>query len=47
MRPHQSGTARVDGRRIGLTKTRLAEIAVAVLLTLAAILFVALAVWAV
>jgi hypothetical protein len=37
----------MDGRRIGLTKIRLAEIAVAVLLTLAAILFVALAIWAV
>jgi len=32
---------------MGLNKTRLAEIAVAVLLTLAAILFVALAIWAV
>jgi hypothetical protein len=37
----------MDGRRIGLTKIRLAEIAVAVLLTLAAILFVALAIWAI
>jgi hypothetical protein len=32
---------------VSLSKTRLAEIAVAVLLTLAAILFVALAIWAV
>jgi hypothetical protein len=32
---------------MGLNRTRLAEIAVAILLTLAAILFVALAIWAV
>lgn len=32
---------------MGLNRTRLAEIAVAILLTLAAILFVALAIWVV
>jgi hypothetical protein len=32
---------------MGLNRTRLAEIAVAILLTLAAILFVGLAIWAV
>jgi len=47
VRPHQSGSVRLDGRRMGLNRTRLAEIAVAILLTLAAILFVALAIWAV
>ena len=37
---------RAEGRRLGLTRLRLIEIAVALLLTLAAILFVILAVWA-
>jgi hypothetical protein len=36
----------VEGRRFGLTKLRIIEIAVALLLTLAAILFVGLTLWA-
>ena len=37
---------RAEVRRLGLTRLRLIEIAVAVLLTLAAVLFVGLAIWA-
>ena len=37
---------RAEARRLGLSRTRLIEIAVAVLLTLAAVLFVGLAIWA-
>ena len=37
---------RAEARRLGLTRLRLVEIAAAVLLTLAALLFVGLAVWA-
>jgi hypothetical protein len=37
---------RAEARRLGLTRPRLIEIAVAVLLTLAAVLFVGLAIWA-
>jgi hypothetical protein len=47
VRSHQGESLRTEARRVGLTRTRLVEIAVAVLLTLAALLFVALAVWAV
>jgi len=47
VRSHQGESLRAEARRVGLTRTRLIEIAVAVLLTLAALLFVALAVWAV
>ena len=45
MRPHQSVEIRAEARRLGLTKLRVIEIAVAVLLTLAALLFVGLTVW--
>jgi hypothetical protein len=38
---------RAEARRLGLTKLRLVEIALALLLTLAAVLFVALTVFAV
>jgi hypothetical protein len=37
---------RAEARRLGLSRLRLIEIAVAVLLTLAAVLFVGLAIWA-
>jgi hypothetical protein len=37
---------RTEARRRGLTRPRLIEIAVALLLTLAALLFVGLAIWA-
>jgi hypothetical protein len=37
---------RAEARRLGLTRLRLIEIAAAVLLTLAAMLFVGLAIWA-
>lgn len=37
---------RAEVRRLGLTRLRLIEIAVAVLLTVAAVLFVGLAIWA-
>ena len=37
---------RAEARRLALTRLRLIEIAVAVLLTLAAVLFVGLAIWA-
>jgi hypothetical protein len=43
LRPHQSVEIRAEARRLG--KLRLIEIAVAVLLTLAALLFVGLTVW--
>ena len=46
MRSHQSVGIRAETRRLGLTKLRVIEIAVAVLLTLAALLFVGLTVWA-
>ncbi len=37
---------RAEARRLGLTRLRLIEIAAAVVLTLAAVLFVGLALWA-
>ena len=37
---------RSEARRLGLTRARIIEIAVAVSLTLAALLFVGLAIWA-
>jgi hypothetical protein len=37
---------RAEARRLGLTRLRLIEIAAAVLLTFAALLFVGLAIWA-
>jgi hypothetical protein len=37
---------RAEARKLGLSRLRLIEIAVAVLLTLAAVLFVGLAIWA-
>ena len=37
---------RAEARRLGLSRLRLIEIAVAVLLTLTALLFVGLAIWA-
>jgi hypothetical protein len=46
LRQHQSVVIRAEARRLGLTKLRVIEIAVAVLLTLAALLFVGLTVWA-
>jgi len=46
LRSHQSVGIRAETRRLGLTKLRVIEIAVAVLLTLAALLFVGLTVWA-
>ncbi|MGC1181168.1 MAG: hypothetical protein ACLQF1_06160 [Methyloceanibacter sp.] len=45
MRPHLISGARVEGRRCALTKLRIVEIAVALLLTVAAILFVGLTLW--
>jgi len=45
LRPHQSVEIRAEVRRSGLTRLRVIEIAVAVLLTLAALLFVGLTVW--
>ena len=46
MRPHHSIGIRAEARRFGLTRARIIEIAVAVSLTLAALLFVGLAIWA-
>jgi hypothetical protein len=43
--PHASG-ARGEARKFGLTRLRMIEIALAVLLTLAALLAVALTIWA-
>lgn len=45
MRPQQSIGIRAETRRLGLTRLRLLEIAAAVLLTVAALMFVGLAVW--
>ena len=45
MRPHQSISTLAEARRLGLNRLRLVEIAVALLLTVAALLFVGLAVW--
>jgi hypothetical protein len=45
LRPHHSVGIRAEARRLGLTRLRLVEIGVAVLLTVAALLFVGLAVW--
>jgi hypothetical protein len=45
LRPYQNSGVRVAGRRFGLMKLRIIEIAVALLLTLAAILFVGLTLW--
>ena len=46
MRQYLGTGMRAEVRRLGLTRLRLIEIAVAVLLTLAAVLFVGLAIWA-
>lgn len=46
MRQHISMGIRAEARRLGLTRLRLIEIAAAVLLTFAALLFVGLAIWA-
>jgi len=46
LRQHFAMGLRAEVRRLGLTRLRLCEIAVAVLLTLAALLFVGLAIWA-
>ena len=46
MRPHHGIGIRAEARRLGLTRARIIEIAVAVSLTLAALLFVGLAIWA-
>jgi hypothetical protein len=45
LRPHQGIGIRAEARRLGLSRLRLVEIAVALLLTVAALLFVGLAVW--
>ena len=46
MRQYLGTGMRAEVRRLGLSRLRLIEIAVAVLLTLAAVLFVGLAIWA-
>jgi hypothetical protein len=46
LRPHHGIGIRAEARRLGLTRARIVEIAVAVSLTLAALLFVGLAIWA-
>jgi hypothetical protein len=46
LRQHFGTGLRTEARRLGLTRLRLCEIAVAVVLTLAALLFVGLAIWA-
>ncbi|WP_431554751.1 hypothetical protein [Methyloceanibacter sp.] len=46
MRSHHGIGIRAEVRRLGLTRARIIEIAVAVSLTLAALLFVGLAIWA-
>jgi hypothetical protein len=46
LRSHHGIGIRGEARRLGLTRARLIEIAVAVSLTLAALLFVGLAIWA-
>jgi hypothetical protein len=46
LRQHHFSGVRADVRRLGLTKLRIIEIAVALLLTLAAIVFVGLTLWA-
>jgi hypothetical protein len=43
----QASGARLEARKFGLTRIRIVEIALALLLTIAALLFVALTVWAV
>jgi hypothetical protein len=43
---HHGNLIKAEGRRLGLSRLRMIEIAVALLLTLAAILFVILTVWA-
>jgi len=45
LRPEQSIGIRAEARRLGLTRLRLVEIAAAVLLTVAALMFVGIAVW--
>jgi hypothetical protein len=42
---HASGVS-IEGRRLGLSRVRIIEIAFALLLSLAALLFVALTLWA-
>ena len=46
MRPHHGIGVRSEARRLALSRARIIEIAVAVSLTLAALLFVGLAIWA-
>jgi len=46
LRSHHSIGIRAEARRLGLTRLRLIEIAAALLLTLGALLFVGLAIWA-
>jgi hypothetical protein len=46
LRQHFGTGLRAEARRLGLTRNRLIEIGVAVALTLAAVLFVGLAIWA-
>ncbi|HEU0016746.1 MAG TPA: hypothetical protein VFQ31_00075 [Methyloceanibacter sp.] len=46
MRQYFGTGLRAEARRRGLTRLRLVEIAIALLLTLAALLFVGLAIWA-
>jgi hypothetical protein len=45
LRPHQGIGLLAEARRLGLNRLRIVEIAVALLLTVAALLFVGLAVW--
>jgi hypothetical protein len=46
LRQHHFSGVRADARRLGLTRLRIIEIAVALLLTIAAIVFVGLTLWA-
>jgi len=46
LRPQQGICIRAEARRLGLSRLRVIEIAAAVLLTLGALLFVGLAIWA-
>jgi len=45
LRPHQGISILAEARSLGQNRLRLVEIAVALLLTVAALLFVGLAVW--
>jgi hypothetical protein len=46
LRPQHGIGIRAEARRLGLTRLRVIEIAAALLLTLSALLFVGLAIWA-